>query len=329
MNDIKGSRNRVFSRVGLTFFLMLVIATALQFLCAYLQSIGVIPNTSIGVWLVTFAPLYLIAVPAALLLFRRIPAQAPGTQKLSGKDFFIFLCMCFPIMYAGNIIGTFLSMALSAGKSTNTLLNYTFDTEPIKILVMVILAPIIEEYVFRKQIIDRTMRFGEKNAILLSAFVFAFFHMNLYQFFYAFGLGLIFGYVYMRTGRIRYSVILHAIINFMGGVVAPFVISLVRPDELLKLTSNETDPELIMSMFISVLPGIILMMLNMLVILGFAVTGIILLIVKRKSFMFLPAEEELAPSFRFKTIYLNVGMILYFALCSFFILFTLYRAFIM
>ena len=44
--------------------------------------------------------------------------------------------------------------------------------------------------------------------------------MNLFQFFYAFLLGLMFGYVYTRTSKLRYSTAMHMIINFNGGVLA-------------------------------------------------------------------------------------------------------------
>ena len=44
--------------------------------------------------------------------------------------------------------------------------------------------------------------------------------MNVFQFFYAFGLGLMFGYVYTRTSRLRYSVAMHMLINLNGSVLA-------------------------------------------------------------------------------------------------------------
>ena len=52
--------------------------------------------------------------------------------------------------------------------------------------------------------------------------MFGLFHLNLFQFFYAFGLGLMFGYVYMRTSQLRYSIVMHMIINFNGSVLAPW-----------------------------------------------------------------------------------------------------------
>jgi hypothetical protein len=43
--------------------------------------------------------------------------------------------------------------------------------------------------------------------------------------FYAFGLGLAFGYIYIHTNRIGYTIALHMIINFLGGVIAPLVMN--------------------------------------------------------------------------------------------------------
>ena len=40
----------------------------------------------------------------------------------------------------------------------------------------------------------------------------------MFQFFYAFFVGILFAYVYVRTGRLRYPVLIHGIINFFGSV---------------------------------------------------------------------------------------------------------------
>ena len=69
--------------------------------------------------------------------------------------------------------------------------------------------------------------------------MFALFHLNLFQFFYAFGLGLMFGYVYMRTSQLRYSIVMHMIINFNGSVLAPWVLSQVDLEAL--ATTDTTD----------------------------------------------------------------------------------------
>ena len=83
------------------------------------------------------------------------------------------------------------------------------------------LAPIFEELIFRKLIIDRTRRFGELTSILLSSFLFGLVHCNVYQIFYAFALGLILGYVYMRTGNVILTIIMHVLINSSSSILYP------------------------------------------------------------------------------------------------------------
>ena len=81
------------------------------------------------------------------------------------------------------------------------------------VLTTVIIAPIVEEVIFRKLMLDRLRGLGDLSAVLLSALAFALFHTNLYQFIYAFVLGMIFACVVLITGSIRDVVVLHMIIN--------------------------------------------------------------------------------------------------------------------
>ena len=87
------------------------------------------------------------------------------------------------------------------------------------ILSAVILAPIMEELIFRKLVLDRLAGYGPAVAMSVSALVFGLAHGNFYQFFYAFLLGLIFAYIYLRTGKVRYSMMLHMMVNFCGSVI--------------------------------------------------------------------------------------------------------------
>ena len=67
--------------------------------------------------------------------------------------------------------------------------------------------------------------FGEKPAVILSGLAFGLIHGNLTQFFYAFGLGIAFGYIFVKTGKVKYPIILHMIINFLGSVVSVLVLN--------------------------------------------------------------------------------------------------------
>lgn len=308
--DLKPVR-RVFSRVGLSLFVISAAAIILQLL--WFQVPGIL-DSSWGMWLGTFVPLYVVAVPLGLLVMKGLPAERPEDHPLGGKGFLVFLLIGYCLMYGGNLIGTLLSFLLSGGTAQNAILDFAMDSNPIKILFMVILAPTIEEYIFRRQLIDRTVRYGEKTAVLLSALTFGLLHQNLFQFFYAFGLGLVFAYIYTRTGRLRYSVGLHAIINFLGSVVAPLILSMVDLEALANLDPAATDTEMLLLMG-DMLPGLVVYMLYAFLMMGLAIAGLVLLIVHHRKLLWKDAPSPLPEGTAFKTVYCNIGMGLFGLLC--------------
>lgn len=311
---------KTFSRIGLAFSAILVVATALQLLWFWLPDVILGENNALNasfwwMWLGSIVPMQLIGIPLGVLIMRGLPAQKPEDHKLSVKLFLEFLTMSFCLMYVGNWIGTFLSSGLSDGQATNAVAEMAMDTNPLKILAMVILAPLLEEFLCRKVVIDRTRQYGEKLSVVLSALIFGLLHQNLFQFFYAFGLGLVFGFIYIRTGRLRYTVLLHIIINFMGGVAAPWIISQVDLNTMMNLDPTASTAE-IMALYEQILPGLLLLLGYVTVLLGLAITGLVLLIKRCKNLYWADAEEQLPKGTVGKTAYRNVGMILYMALCA-------------
>ena len=83
----------------------------------------------------------------------------------------------------------------------------------VQVVLVVILAPICEELLFRKFIIDRIVNYGEVPAMLISGLMFGLYHGNLAQFMYAAGIGIFFAFIYIRTGKIGYTIALHMFVN--------------------------------------------------------------------------------------------------------------------
>ena len=162
----------------------------------------------------------LFTLPVMALLTRRLAARKPEGHRLSFGGFFALVCICYAAMIVGNLVGIGVNTLLSPG-SVNLIgelasaAGATLET----VVAFVILAPLFEELVFRKVLVDRVLPFGEWPAILFSGITFGLFHGNLTQFFYAALLGMILAYVYIRTGRILYTIGIHACINFLGGVL--------------------------------------------------------------------------------------------------------------
>ncbi len=174
-------------------------------------------------------PIYCIALPVFYMIAKRIRPQESHKEKMSFGKLLGFWAMCMPVMYLGNIIGTVLSRVINQD-SVNSIEVLLQESSLIQVVTVCILGPIVEEFVFRKTIIDRTRRYGEKYAIFFSALLFGLFHFNFFQFFYAFGLGAVFGYIYIKSGKIQYTMGLHMLINFMGSVLAQ---KLIKAEEII------------------------------------------------------------------------------------------------
>uniref|UniRef100_A0AB33IXV8 Type II CAAX endopeptidase family protein n=1 Tax=Prevotella sp. GTC17253 TaxID=3236793 RepID=A0AB33IXV8_9BACT len=96
-------------------------------------------------------------------------------------------------------------------------------SEPLGYVVIGILAPFVEEMVFRGAILRRLLgAMGQKwhwVAILISAVLFGSVHGNLPQFVHAVLLGLLLGWLYYRTDSIVPGVVLHWVNNTIAYVV--------------------------------------------------------------------------------------------------------------
>ena len=155
----------------------------------------------------------------------------------------------------------------------------------------------------------------------MSGLIFGLLHQNLYQFFYAFALGSLFAYVYIRTGRIRYTIILHGIVNFLGSVVAPAIVSLVDMEAVNELSAGNFSMELLMD----ILPGYSVLMLYSMALMGVSVLGLVLLIIKARRLVWKEAEQQLPRKMALKAAFLNVGMIIYILICLAMIVLALFN----
>ena len=208
---------RSFSRMALGLCLGLLVSQLVPTILAY-----VIPDFDVQAhaFLVGGLCTGLFTLPVMLLLTLKLPDLKPEKNSLSVGGFLALVCICYAAMIAGNIVGILINSILSPN-SVNligdlaTSSGLTLET----VVAFVALAPVFEELVFRKVLVDRVLPFGEWPAILFSGITFGLFHGNLTQFFYAALLGMILAYVYIRTGNILYTMGIHACINFLGGVL--------------------------------------------------------------------------------------------------------------
>ena len=225
---------QVFSRVGFAYAAYLTISTASQLLAAALLQ-PFRARMGEDLW---FVVCMLCMYPAAFLVFwllmRRIPKDPAGRPDMplrAGRFLGIFI-ICVGVMYAGNLLGQLISQMadrLTGRQSVNAVVELVMGMDTWAVfLAAVAAAPVMEELLFRKLLLDRVSVFGDRTAILLSGVVFGLAHGNFYQFFYAFGLGSIFAWVYLRTRRIRFSILLHVLINFCGSILPMQLLHIMR-----------------------------------------------------------------------------------------------------
>jgi hypothetical protein len=94
------------------------------------------------------------------------------------------------------------------------------------LLYSVVLAPLFEEWMYRKLLVDRMSRYGALPAVLVSGVAFALSHGNLTQAVPSLLAGMILACVYLVTGRMSCTVGLHAAFNLLCGVLPTWMMRL-------------------------------------------------------------------------------------------------------
>ena len=167
---------------------------------------------------------YILPFPILYWLMKKLESNKLEKHDSNTKTFITYIGITLTLMWIGNLIGLLITNLLSGAIQNdiaNPVHNLINSTDIwLNLLLISIIAPICEEIIFRKLIIDRTIKYGANVSIVLSAVIFALFHGNLNQFFYALLIGGFFSYIYIKTGKIVYPIILHIIVNTMGSVAS-------------------------------------------------------------------------------------------------------------
>ena len=89
------------------------------------------------------------------------------------------------------------------------------------LLSVSIFAPLFEEWLCRGLVLRGLMsKMKPTGAICISAVFFAVLHMNPWQAIPAFILGLLFGYVYYKTGSLKLTMLMHCVNNTMATIIS-------------------------------------------------------------------------------------------------------------
>jgi membrane protease YdiL (CAAX protease family) len=176
------------------------------------------------------------------LLIKRIPRFDIPKKNMKISTFIGCACVTYTIMYLSNLIGIFINSSIGkiTGKGGVNPIIDLFGEMSVgtQILAVVILAPIFEELLFRKFLLDRVANYGEAVAVILSGVMFGLYHGNLSQFVYATTLGCFFAFVYLKTGKIIYTILLHIILNGMATFIMGGLFKGVNISEMMGYINN-------------------------------------------------------------------------------------------
>ncbi len=239
-----------FNRIGLAFLAFIVISFVASqiFATIYMAVEAILNGGAVSaafpgwfMWTITIVSFYICAAPITYLILRTTPAKAPERQRLSARSFFFFVFIAFFLMivgsFAGNIINAILTL-LTGGQQGGDVSDALMGSDVwLSVLYTGILAPILEEIFFRKLLIDRMHGAGDGIIMLISGLLFGLFHGNIEQFFYAALIGALFAYIYLHTGRVLYCILIHGVINFMGGII-PLLVQLIADRAMSSLTDE-------------------------------------------------------------------------------------------
>ncbi len=309
---------RHFSKLGWAYAIGTVVIIAAQMLTVFIVNKinpNLLQDMNVGL-ICSVLPMYLIGMPVLVALSSKVPGQAPERHKMTPGQFLLALIMCYTIMFASNLVGTFLTTVIGFLKGStvdNAILDVATGTSLwMNAIYMVIFAPIMEELIFRKLIVDKTRRFGEGVAVLLSGVMFGLFHGNLSQFAYAFTIGMFLAFLYLRTGNLKITIGIHMIINFMGSILGVLLLRAIDYDGLMELVaSGNYNEQTAMEYIMNNLAGWMIYMLYLFAVLAVVIAGVVLLIVFRGKFRLKPGEIVLEKGRRFSTVMVNTGMIVF------------------
>lgn len=89
----------------------------------------------------------------------------------------------------------------------------------INFVSVVLLAPVFEELVFRGLICRGLAKYNAGFAVVFSALLFSLAHLSLGQSIPVFGMGIVFGYLYYRSGSIKVPVVVHMVNNLVATLI--------------------------------------------------------------------------------------------------------------
>ncbi len=160
----------------------------------------------------------IVCIPILIFSKKNLPkySQEPGKlYKFSALSFTVCGVMIV------SVLACLVFALFSITDPTYDLVETTImSSNPIvQVLEVVVLAPICEEIIFRRLVINKMLSaYSMHTAVIVSAVLFALAHGNITQGVFTFFMGILLGYLYLKTKSLLMCMIAHFINNLMAVV---------------------------------------------------------------------------------------------------------------
>lgn len=208
MNEKKKDLEKVSLGIAIMFGIYWIYSIFIQ------KNLNIQPIFKTIIGLVT---LYVIGLFLFINITKKIPNTNIKKSKVNGKS----ITLCFLLQFTAFMIMSVLVniFANISGKKLSTDLN---TLTPYMIFMLTVFNPIVEEFVFRKVFADKLLKYGELFYMMVSSFCFAIVHgvsLGIPQIIYTFILGMIWSYLFVKTGDIKLPILLHSLSNIFGSII--------------------------------------------------------------------------------------------------------------
>ena len=171
-----------------------------------------------------------IAMIWHLIHFKYVKFNMKSFGEISGKTIGLSIPFIVASMVFINLCSEFMDLPDMMQETFRGMSRNVFG-----ILSITIMAPLVEELLFRGAIQGYMHQKGMKplHAILIASAIFGIVHMNPIQIPFAFAIGLIFGWLYYRTG------------SLVPGIVGHFINNSIACIQMATMTEEEFNPKTI------------------------------------------------------------------------------------
>ena len=202
----------------------------------YLQLYSFLPQSFRANIIVYFIASFLLEFMFALTAITVAAARKVKIKEASGMNkkvsgnlvFYCFLLSIVCLLGFGNLTSVFLEFLELLGYSSvlsNLVIN-TFWQYLFYVLVSCITPAVCEELLFRGVIASGLKKFGFMDALIVSSIIFTLMHGNAEQTVHQFIIGLIVGYLFLKTGNLWLSVLVHFFNNFIS-ITEYYILNLI------------------------------------------------------------------------------------------------------